>query len=109
MTYGEIPDGLCVLHKCDNPACVRPDHLFLGTTQDNTADMIKKGRRYPSNLLDTSGEHNGNHKLTSADVIAIRERYAKGGITQSDLAKTYKVDSSVVTSVVNYKTWKNVK
>lgn len=44
MEFGPIPDGLAVLHRCDNPPCVRPDHLFLGTQQENIADMVAKGR-----------------------------------------------------------------
>src|SRR5256885_74384 len=45
LTFGEIPDGRSVLHKCDNPPCINPDHLFLGTQQDNVDDMFRKGRQ----------------------------------------------------------------
>lgn len=44
LAYGPVPDGLCVLHRCDTPRCVRPDHLFLGTIRDNNHDMMRKGR-----------------------------------------------------------------
>lgn len=54
ITYGPIADGMCVLHKCDNPACCRPDHLFLGTYADNNRDMKKKGRT-------ARGEQNGSY------------------------------------------------
>ena len=46
LHFGEVPDNICVLHKCDNRACVRPSHLFVGTNQDNTDDMLRKGRGY---------------------------------------------------------------
>lgn len=73
ITHGPIPDGLCVLHRCDNPPCVRPDHLFLGTLSDNMQDCVAKGRAY----LQRPGVHkrglaNPNGKLTDEDVAAIR-------------------------------------
>lgn len=66
---GPIPGGLCVLHHCDNPLCVNPDHLFLGTRKDNSDDMIAKGR---DRKLPQPGESNGMAKLCAADVAFIR-------------------------------------
>ena len=65
LTYGEIPDGLDVLHDCDNRPCVRPNHLFLGTHQDNMTDMVNKGRS-------KKGESNGRAKLTQKEVLQLR-------------------------------------
>lgn len=65
-SVGEIPPGMCVLHRCDVPSCVNPHHLFLGTKRDNTHDMMKKGRDR------CIGERNPGAKLTSADIAAIR-------------------------------------
>lgn len=69
---GTIPAGLLVLHKCDNPPCVRPDHLFLGTHQDNATDKMKKGRFVPN-----FGKSNGNARLSEEDVLLIRKYRAK--------------------------------
>ena len=65
--YGEIPNGLCVCHKCDTPACINPDHLFLGTYKDNNQNRAVKGRSFIPN-----GENNPNHKLTKEHIIKIR-------------------------------------
>lgn len=67
VATGEHPGDLCVCHHCDNPRCVRPDHLFLGTHSDNMRDRDRKGRR-----VDVRGERAGRAKLTAADVAAIR-------------------------------------
>ena len=86
LAHGSIPDGLDVLHSCDNPRCVYPAHLFLGTHQDNMVDMLRKGRGNKP-----SGEKNGNSKLTDAQVAEIRRRYAAGGITQTQLGAEFDV------------------
>lgn len=71
VCIGPIPDGLHVLHKCDNPGCVNPDHLFLGNQLDNVKDMVAKGRN-------VTGERVGNSKLTRPQVDEIRRRRAAG-------------------------------
>lgn len=101
LAYGPIPKGMCVLHKCDNAACVRPDHLFLGTQEDNLSDMTAKGRRY---IPSSKGENNGRAKLTTRQVTEIRERLA-GGERRSVLAKHYGVCLSSINNIVWGKTW----
>lgn len=100
---GPISEGLCVCHKCDNPACVNPNHLFLGTRSDNAVDMYQKGRG-PNNR----GENNGRAKLSPKQVIEIRERYATGEIYQAELAKEYGVTQAVVQKLIRRKIWKHI-
>jgi hypothetical protein len=109
LTYGEIPDGLQVLHNCpegDNPACVNPRHLWLGTHQDNMDDMARKGRRKSTSQ---PGEKHGRHKLTEQQVLEIRQRYALGGISQRALGELYGVAQWTVGLIVNHKHWRHVK
>ena len=94
LHFGDVPAGLYVLHKCDNPPCVRPDHLFLGTPKDNTHDMIQKDRH--------------SHRLTIDNVRDIRLRYALGGITQLQLAIEYGMDRSTIGYIVRNKLWAHV-
>src|SRR5215467_11529104 len=94
--YGPIPDGLFVLHSCDNPACARPDHLFLGTHQDNMDDMMKKGRS-----SDQRGARNANAKLTPKQVVEIRS--AKG--SQESIARRYGITQSMVSKIKLRRNW----
>lgn len=86
LTYGPIPEGLCVLHKCDNPGCCNPYHLFLGTHADNMADALHKGRLA--------------RKLTEEDVLDIRELYATGEWTYGELADEFNVRKSTISYVI---------
>lgn len=97
MANGPIADGLHVLHRCDNPPCINPDHLFLGTQQDNTDDMLAKGRA-------ARGVVNGRAKLTPVQVEEIREAHASGrGV--SDLARHYGVARITVRKIVTGQSW----
>lgn len=102
INNGEIPDSLFVLHKCDNPRCTNPAHLFLGTPKDNTNDCISKGRKKVS-----FGKTHYNVKLNEDDVREIR-KLIKGGFSQSQLAKKFNVSPSCIQSIHEYKTWKNL-
>jgi hypothetical protein len=92
QAFGSIPDGLFVLHRCDNPPCVNPEHLFLGDTRDNAIDMVRKGRHRGGARR---GEANHFAKLTDAQVAVLRaDRTA--GMTQRALARKYGVGQSQV-------------
>ena len=105
FTYGKIPDGLAVLHTCDNPPCVRPDHLFLGTHLDNSRDMIAKGRGRWRGL---PGEECPSARLTRAQVEEIRSRYQRGEASQDELAMQYGVSQSNISIIVLGKSWRSV-
>jgi len=91
--YGPIPDGMWVLHHCDNPHCVRPDHLFLGTSTDNMRDASLKGRI-------SRGERRYNATIPDADIPAIRERFARGESLGS-LANHYSVTKACIGFIVH--------
>ncbi len=101
MWYGAIPTGMYVCHSCDNRACVRLAHLFLGSPAENLADMKAKGRSL-------TGERNPNVRLTTEQVREIRHRYRNGGITQAALAIEFGVVEGNVWNVLHGRSWGNV-
>ena len=98
---GPIPEGLKVLHRCDNPPCINPDHLFLGTDADNVADKVAKGRG-------ASGERNGHSKLKASMVLEIREQHATGEYTHKDLSHKHRISRTIITRIVNRTIWRDI-
>ncbi len=103
---GPIPPGLHVLHHCDVRACVNPEHLYVGTNDDNVADMMRRGRH--KNGPPMHGESDPMAKLTNSSVMEIRQRYAAGCIRQEDLAAEFGVDQTTISDVVLRRTWKHI-
>lgn len=99
--HGQIPDGLKVLHRCDNPPCVRPDHLFLGTQADNIVDRDRKGRT-------AWGERQSKAKLTVEAVMEIRRRLADGSSSQAELARMFGVTRPSISQIATGKHWKQI-
>ena len=92
LTNGPIPSGLFVCHRCDNPSCVNPAHLFLGWPVDNSRDMASKGRH-------------GSSVLTAEDVLWIRELYSNGDWTEQEIADEFGVTRAAIGQVVTRKNW----
>ncbi len=104
MANGPIPEGMHVLHRCDTPLCVRPDHLFLGSAMDNARDKVAKGRLRRG---DAKGEANGHAKLTESDVRAIRARVAAGE-SQAAMAREFRVTAQSICDIVKLRRWRHV-
>lgn len=97
FSFGDIPKGLSVLHRCDNPKCVNPSHLFLGTQADNLKDMRDKERG-------AMGSCNGMSKLTEDQVRSIH----KDGRRRSEISKEFGVSMSVISNIKNHRVWKHL-
>lgn len=96
--HGDIPDGYLVCHRCDNPSCVNPEHLFLGTPADNSRDMTSKHRS-------AKGERHSHAKLTWAQVVTIRAMW-RHGQKQAVIAEQFGIANSLVSRICNFKIWR---
>lgn len=96
--FGPIPDGLCVLHACDTPACIEPRHLLLGTHTANMLDRDRKGRH-------AEGTRNGRAKLTPREVLCIRALGRARRFTQAEIATIFRVNYYAVVDILRRKTW----
>lgn len=115
LKNGTLPSDLCVCHHCDNPPCVNPAHLFIGTRADNNRDRDRKGRlganvgltmrKYPERRA--RGERQGSAKLTAAVVRDIRKR-AAAGETHRSIARVYGVSKTCVGEIVRRENWAHV-
>jgi hypothetical protein len=102
MHKGQIPNGYVVMHSCDNPSCVNPDHLSVGTFKENTADMIGKGRK---RTTAPRGADNGKAKLNDSLVRYIRQ----SGKNTASIARELSLSANCIRSVRTGRTWSHVK
>jgi hypothetical protein len=101
LMFGEIPEGMCVCHSCDNPKCVKPDHLFLDTHAGNMKDKARKGRSKSAR-----GELSHTAVLTAEQVLEIRGKHPT--LSYSRLAKEYCVSVGAINGILNRRTWKHI-
>ena len=107
ITHGVMPKNKCVLHRCDNTICVRPDHLFLGTQIDNIKDMMQKGRHNNKGSGGPPGEQSGTAKLSNIQVLQIRKAFTSGA-SQASLSRKYKVSHGTIAAIVHRRSWKHI-
>lgn len=115
LHHGPIPAGLFVCHHCDNPCCVNPAHLFLGTAADNVADCVRKGRHahgdtHPSRTRPECLKRGSEHhyaKLKEADVLDIRSLSAEG-MSRAEIARRFGVTHDAIARIVKRETWVHI-
>ena len=103
INNGNIPAGLQVLHKCDNPSCSNPEHLFLGTQKDNIRDMMSKNR-----MFIPKGETHYASKLKPNDVLKIRELLADSKLSQKKIGDLYGVCRGTILDIKNNRIWRDI-
>ena len=97
LTVGSIPQGMSVCHRCDNPPCVRPDHLFLGTHRENMRDARAKGRM-------RLGENHPGHKLSAHEIRTIRD-LGGSGLSHSEIARRFGVSRRLIGGIISRRRW----
>jgi hypothetical protein len=102
LANGSVAAGMCICHRCDNPSCVNPAHLFEGDQGVNVRDMFSKSR-----VKRPQGSAHGMSRLTESQVVAIRDR-RKGGETLKSLARVFGVDASLISLIALRKIWKHI-
>lgn len=107
---GEITQGLYVLHKCDNPLCINPNHLYLGDAKQNAKDAIERGQHPvgPNKKKGHVGEKNLKAKLSEKDVLDIRKRYIPRKVSTYMLAKEYGVHRKTIQRLINKENWSHI-
>lgn len=106
LTFGPIPPGLFVCHHCDNPICVNPVHLFLGSPKDNTQDSLRKGRLSPHTPGTFRGAASAKAKLTEAQVLEILRR---GSEPLKVLAREFGVTACNIWAIRHRKSWRHLQ
>lgn len=100
---GPIPDGMFVLHTCDNPPCINPEHLFLGTQLENMRDMHSKNRNVSS-----LGEKHGRSKLTEVEVKQIKNMLLEGRYSHREIGEGFGVTGAAITQIAIGNNWRDV-
>jgi hypothetical protein len=104
----EIPEGMMVCHRCDNPSCVNPSHLFLGSNDENIHDKVGKNRQSHARNTGSKGEKHPRARLSEKDVMEIRAKYQPFLVTAKMLAKEFDISEREIRSIIYRENWSHI-